>query len=103
MPRHGGHTIPMLLARHLEATRHIGRHYNQRIGAFGEGLGGYVVFYLALAHGPISSIACQNAPAICTEPAFREAVVGGRGVALRRRVALPLLHAVAMVAPMLPV
>jgi hypothetical protein len=33
-----------------------------------------VAFYVALAHAPIVSLICQNAPAILTEPAYHQAL-----------------------------
>ena len=60
MPRHGGHTIAELVTRHADALSEIARRYNDRIGVYAEGLGGFAAFYLALAHGPLRSIALQN-------------------------------------------
>jgi enterochelin esterase-like enzyme len=68
MPKHGGRTVNQLMSRHLEVLQHIRAEFNDRIGLYGEGLGGYVAFYVALAHAPIVSLICQNAPAILTEP-----------------------------------
>ena len=53
MPAHGGRTIGELVDRHQDALRFIADVCNDRIGIFGEGLGGYVAFYLALAPMPI--------------------------------------------------
>lgn len=90
MPKHGGVTINELVLRHSDAVRHISNNFNDRIGIFGEGLGGYVTFYLALAHGPMKSIVCQNAPAILTESKFQEAIMQGKGAAQRRKIILPV-------------
>ena len=80
MPKHGdGFSIEGLMQRHGDALRHIRESFSDRIGAFGEGLGGFVVFYLALSHGPVTSIACQNSPAILTERKFLRAVREGDG------------------------
>jgi pimeloyl-ACP methyl ester carboxylesterase len=68
MPKHGGRTIIQLMSRHLEVLQYVRAEFNDRIGLYGEGLGGYVAFYLALTHAPIVSLICQNAPAILTEP-----------------------------------
>src|SRR3974390_1812441 len=48
MPKHGGVTIRELMSRHKDALEHIATHFNDRIGVFAEGLGGFVVFYVAL-------------------------------------------------------
>ena len=90
MPKHGGYTINELVARHSEALKHISMNFNDRIGIFAEGLGGYAVFYLALAHGKMRSAAYQNAPAVLTEKKFRDAWVEGEGSAKRRKMILPL-------------
>ena len=72
-----------------------------------ERLGGCVAFYLALAHAPIVSLICQNAPAILTEPVYHQALLNDHGPwaasVRRRRVMLPLLRPLAAVAPRLPV
>jgi hypothetical protein len=58
------------------------------------------VFYLALAHGPMKSIVCQNSPAILTEKKFREAITEGRkGSTNRRKTFLPLLKILAKMFP----
>src|SRR6266542_2740967 len=75
MPKHGGHTVEQLLQRHHDAIGHIAGELDDTIGLYGEGLGGYVVFYLALAHAPVGSIVCQNAPAIMYEPAYHRALL----------------------------
>ena len=92
MPKHGGYTIDDLMARHSSALRHITSHFNERIGVFAEGLGGFVVFYLALAHGPMKSAVYQNAPAILVEKKFKEAMTRGKGAARRRRLMLPFIR-----------
>ena len=81
MPKHGGRTVNQLIGRHLEVLQYIRREFNDRIGLYGEGLGGYVAFYVALAHAPIVSLICQNAPAILTEPAItrRSSTIMGLG------------------------
>src|SRR6266571_4170166 len=56
MPKHGGVTIGELMSRHKDALEHIATHWNERIGVFAEGLGGFVVFYLALTQSPMKSI-----------------------------------------------
>jgi len=89
MPKHGGVTIGELMSRHKDALEHIATHWNERIGVFAEGLGGFVVFYLALTQSPMKSIVFQNAPAILTEEKFREAILQGKGAAQRRKIILP--------------
>jgi hypothetical protein len=103
MPKQGGCTIPQLVERHLDAVRAIRARFGDRIGAFGEGLGGFVVFYLGLAGAPVQSIACQNSPAILDEPAFREAVTHGGPQAALRKALIPGLTLLAKVAPKIPV
>jgi pimeloyl-ACP methyl ester carboxylesterase len=103
MPRHGGHTVAELLGRHRDALGYISRAFNQRIGAYGEGLGGYVVFYLALEQGPMKSVVCQNAPAIMTEAEYHEALVRDSGpwlgAARRRRIIIPLAKLLVRILP----
>jgi pimeloyl-ACP methyl ester carboxylesterase len=89
MPKHGGSTIRDLIPRHNDALEHIATHWNDRIGVFAEGLGGYVVFYLALTQSPMKSVVFQNAPAILTEETFRAAILQGKGAAQRRKILLP--------------
>jgi pimeloyl-ACP methyl ester carboxylesterase len=93
MPKHGGRTISQLLTRHLDALEHIHRRFRNATAIYGEGLGGYVAFYLALAHAPVVSLVCQNAPAILTEAAYHHALLTDsgpwRGATRRRRVMLP--------------
>lgn len=102
MPKHGGVTISELLPRHQDALHHVRALFNERIGVFGEGLGGFVVFYLALTDSPMKSMALQNAPAILTEEAFRAAILQGDGSARRRRYILPVGKALLRLAPRLP-
>ena len=90
MPKHGGVTIRELLSRHKDALEHIATHFNDRIGVFAEGLGGFVVFYVALTESPMKSVVFQNAPAILTEEKFRAAILQGKGAALRRKIILPI-------------
>lgn len=99
MPKHGGRTIDELVDRHARALRHIGHVCSDRIGVFAEGLGGYAAFYLALDHGPLGSLVCQNAPAILTEERFQRAMTDGSGQARRRRAMLPLARSLAKTSP----
>ncbi len=89
MPKHGGVTIGKLMPRHKDALEYIATHWNDKIGVFAEGLGGFVVFYLALTQSPMKSVAFQNAPAILTEEKFRAAILQGKGAAHRRKIILP--------------
>jgi alpha-beta hydrolase superfamily lysophospholipase len=107
MPKQGGRTVDQLLARHRTALHYIASEFNETIGAYGEGLGGYVVFYLALGHAPVASIACQNSPAIMTEPRYHEALLSDsrpwtRSVR-RRRIMMPIATRLASVTPHLQV
>lgn len=86
MPKHGPRTIIEIMKREEDALRAIARRYNDRIGVFAEGLGGYAAFYHALAQGSMRSLLCQNAPAILTEPEFHRALSQGeplRGALMR--------------------
>jgi len=107
MPKHGGRTVDQLLARHRDAVDFIAAEFNDTIGVYGEGLGGYVVFYLALAHAPVGAIVCQNSPAIMTEPAYHDALLNDTGPwaksVRRRRLMMPLLPRLARLAPHLKV
>lgn len=89
MPKHGGVTIRELMPRHRDALDHISILFNDKIGVFAEGLGGFVVFYLALTESPMKSVVFQNAPAILTEEKFRAAMLQGKGAARRRKIILP--------------
>ncbi len=99
MPKHGGYPVNALMERHKDALKYISSNFNDRIGVFAEGLGGYAVFYLALAHGPMKSAAYQNAPAILTEKAFQEALMKGKGSAKRRKMLLPVARPLLKVFP----
>ncbi len=103
MPKHGSATINELVKRHSAALRHISTNFNERIGLFGEGLGGFASFYLALGKGPMKSIVCQNSPAILTEKEFQIAYLKGGGAAKRRQNLLPLMKFTAKIFPSLKV
>ena len=94
MPKHGGYTIAELMERHRDALKHISDNYNERTGVFAEGLGGYIVFYLALAHGTFKSAVYQNSPALLTEKKFRDAVIRGR-----RRIIMPVAKFLLAISP----
>jgi hypothetical protein len=86
MPKHGGRTISELIPRHIDALKQISASFNNQIGVYGEGRGGYVTFYLALATPvvrqansgsfPLKSIVCQSSPAITTERSYQQAIMG---------------------------
>jgi pimeloyl-ACP methyl ester carboxylesterase len=99
MPKHGGYTIGELVQRYSDALEHISGTFGDRIGVFGEGLGGFVGFYLALAHGPMKSAVYQNAPGLLTEETFQKTIIRGRGAAQRRKLILPTLRFLARVVP----
>lgn len=101
MPKHGGRPIAELLSRHADALACIADRYNGRIGVFAEGLGGFAVFYLALAQGAMKSLALQNAPAILTEESFHAAVLADGDMGARRRLILPPAKFLAKIAPQL--
>jgi len=106
MPNNGGYTVRELMPIHEDALQHIASHWNDRIGGYAEGMGGFVLFYLALMQSPMKSVALQNAPAILTEEQFRAGFSQGRGVgslarvmAKGRRAVLPLATALLKVVP----
>ena len=100
MPKHGGYTINQLVTRHIDALDHISRTFNSRIGVFGEGLGCYAAFYMALAGGLAKSMVCLNGPAILTEEKFKRAIFqGGEDAARRRKRLLPLIRGLAKLLP----
>jgi pimeloyl-ACP methyl ester carboxylesterase len=101
MPKHGGRTVDELVQRHEAALARIAQMVGDRIGVFGEGLGGFVVFYMALHGGRARSIICENSPAILTEGAFHAALGRGGGAARRRRAIIPFASLLAKVAPRL--
>jgi alpha-beta hydrolase superfamily lysophospholipase len=103
MPKHGSASVTELVARHIDAARHIAESYRGSIGLFGEGLGGYVAFYVALSESPVRSVACENSPAILTDPEFHAAMMAGVGAARRRRRLLPALKLLGRAFPRLPV
>lgn len=100
MPKHGGYTITDLMERHEDALNHISKNFGRRIGVFSEGLGGFAMFYLALAHGQMKSIICQNSPGILTEKEFQKALLQSKNnAAKRRKRLLPVLKVLAKLLP----
>ena len=107
MPKQGGYTVDQLMDRHRGALRYIAREFNDTIGVYSEGLGGYIAFYLALAHAPIRSLVCENSPAIMTEQAYHDALLIDGGpwtrTVRRRRLMLPFLRPLSRALPGLKV
>lgn len=105
MPKHGGNTVATLMRRHHDALDFVIRTTNARVGVYGEGLGGYVAFYVALAQAPIKGLVCQNSPGILTDRDYLGAIRhdGGPWVraAKRRRLMLPVASVLARVLPAL--
>ena len=99
MPKHGGYTIQELMKRHDDALKQIAVEFNETIGVFAEGLGGYVAFYLSLTDNLMKSIVYQNAPVIATEKKFHDALMTGTGSAKRRRMMLPLAKLLFRISP----
>ena len=98
MPCHRGATVGALVRRHDDALRRIAAVTNDRIGVYADGVGGHAAFYLALAHGPMRSLVCQNAPAILDEQAYHQAIFAGP-TGQRRHAILPVAKVLAKVAP----
>lgn len=103
MPKQGGATVGEHVRRHSDAIEHISGTYSERVGVFGEGLGGFAVFHLALSHGPMKSAVYQNSPAVLTEAQFLRDISTGRGAARRRKLFLPALRILSRIAPWAPV
>lgn len=103
MPRHGGYTIPELCKRHTDAVKFIQSNYSGSLHIYGEGLGGLVNFYLALAGIPVQSIICENSPAILTDMAFHAAMKNDGAAGRRRTLLLPLFKVLVKIIPFLPV
>lgn len=104
MPRHGGFTISELLKRHTDAVHHIQSKYSGGVHIYGEGLGGLVIFYLALAGSTgVKSITCENSPAILTEREFHNAMKNDGAAGKRRKLLLPLFRALVKVFPSMPI
>jgi hypothetical protein len=103
MPKHGSHTVCELMARHRDALESVTRTFNGRVGVYAEGLGGYVAFYLALAHSWMKSLVCQNSPALMTDPEYHEALLRDTGpwagTVRRRKLMLPIAKALVRVLP----
>jgi len=98
MPKHGGCTINDLVGRHADATKYISSNFSDRVGIFSEGLGGFVTFYLALAHGKFKSAVYQNSPAILTEKKFQDAIIKGR-----RKLILPVMKFLFKISPQIKI
>lgn len=94
MPKHGGYTIAELAKRHCDALMHIACNFNERIGIFAEGLGGFAVFYLALAGNLFKSAIYQNSPGLLTEKKFQNAIIRGS-----RKLLMPLAQLIFRISP----
>jgi hypothetical protein len=107
MPRHGGQMVTALMKRHRDALDYVSGSFNEQVGVYAEGLGGYVVFYLALAHARMKSIVCQNSPGILTDSQYREALLQDTGpwarAAQRRKVILPIANILVRILPKMKV
>lgn len=104
MPRHGGYTIDQLFNRHEHAVEYITANYTGDLHLYGEGVGGLVVFYLALSGNQnIKSITCENSPAVLTDFSFHEALKNHGAAAKRIASLLPLFRIISKLAPWLPV
>jgi len=99
MPKHGSATVRELIDRHAAVLAYINTHFNNRIGVYGEGLGGYVCFYAALEQLPFKSLICQNSPALLTEQEFQTAIMSGKGAATRRRWLMPVIKFLLTIMP----
>lgn len=100
MPKQGAYAISELMSRHADALKYIANNFNDKTGVFAEGLGGYVMFYLALSgENRIKSLAFQNAPAILTDKKWHDVIFGGKGAAGRRKMILPFAKILAKIFP----
>jgi pimeloyl-ACP methyl ester carboxylesterase len=71
--KRGDFTVNKLVENSSDAAKYVSANFNDRIGAIGPSLGGFITLCLALAHGPVKSIFCQN-PGILTERKFQDEV-----------------------------
>lgn len=103
MPKHGAGSVPDLMGRHRDALIQVRERCGFPVTLYGEGVGGYVAFYLALAHAPMARLICQNSPAIMTESEYRRALLSDAGpwrhAVMRRRLMLPAAPALARLMP----
>ncbi len=100
MPKQGGYTVDELIPRHEDALKFIAKNFNEKIGVFAEGLGGYAMFYLALSgENHVKSLVFQNAPAILTDKKWHEAILGGKGAGQRRKLILPFTKILVKIFP----
>ena len=87
----GDFTLSELVRNCIDAIAYISNKYNERVGAVGVSMGGFVTLYLGLSHSAVESISCLN-PGIVTEKAFKDEVT-------RLRKTPPLASAVARLFP----
>ncbi len=107
MPKHGAGTVSQLVTRHRDALDRIRATGCGRIAIYGEGLGGYLAFYVAFLDRSLAGVVCENSPAILTEVEYHWSLLHDSGpwtkAARRRRRLLPLLGPLALVFPRLPI
>ena len=103
MPKQGGFTINELMVKHEDAVNYLNGKYKYHLHLYGEGLGGLVVFYLALKGIKVKSIICENAPAILTETAFHKAMKEDGKAGKRRTILLHFFKLLVKIAPFLPI
>lgn len=102
MPKHGGFTVTELVKRHVDALNHLRASY-ENVHIYSEGLGGLVVFYLALNDAKITSLIFENSPAILTEDAFHDAMKKDGKAGRRRAFLLHFFKQIVKVFPKFPV
>lgn len=103
MPKHGGSTVPELMQRHEDAVNYLRGAYGEHIHVFAEGLGGFVVFYLALKGIQLRSLIFENSPAVLTDPAFHLALKRDGKAGRRRAFLLPWVAGLVKIFPKFPV
>lgn len=104
MPRQGGYTISQLVKRHEDALEYINKNYGGDVHLYGEGLGGFIIFYLALSGNQnIKTITCENSPAVLTEQLFHEALKNHRAAGKRIALSLPIFKTIGKFFPWLRV
>lgn len=107
MPKHGVATVSQLVTRHRDALARIRATGCGRVAMYG-GRPGRSRGLLWRPPGRIvGGVACENSPAILTEPEYRRSLLHDSGLwtkaARRRRWLLPLLGPLVRVFPRLPI
>lgn len=91
MPKHGGSTLKQLVQRHEDAVDYINAYYQGDVHLYGEGVGGLIIFHLALSgKKSIQSITCENSPAVFTDKFFHEALENHKAAGRRKALLLPV-------------